>query len=64
MHAACSWIACCLERSATNVEVIQVGHGQFDTMAHFEDGTVQFLRLRLDLQTGPRLAAYVEPVHP
>lgn len=66
MYAAMAWVAACLEQTAENVEVSQVGAGVFDAVVHLSDGKEQWLRVMLALKGGaaPQLSTTVEPLHP
>lgn len=69
MHAAMSWVACCMELHGVRVDVSQIAPGLFDATVYLSDeaGAVAgdiMLRVKLDLTSGPVLRSQVEPVHP
>lgn len=69
MHAAMSWVACCMEQQGVRVEVAQIAPGLFDARVYLADSESDavgdiMLRVRLDLSSGPVLRTQVEPVHP
>src|SRR5690242_18241107 len=57
MYAAMSWVSCCQEKAGVSVSVSQVGSGLFDAEVTTADGRSTFLRVRLNLERGPRLQA-------
>lgn len=62
-----SWVACCIEQPAVEVNVAQLGGGIFDADVKLENGQSQesvWLRVTLALDYGPRLRTLVEPIHP
>ena len=64
MYAAMSWMACCIEQTAIEVNVARVGAGVFDAEVKLANGQSQWLRVTLALEYGPRLRTLVEPMHP
>lgn len=64
MHAAMSWVACCMEKQGESVGVMPLGGGLFDAEVKLSGGDSIWLRVRLVLEAGPVLSTRVEPVHP
>lgn len=64
MHAAMSWVACCMEKPGESVDVVQVGRGAFHATVHFADGGTYMLAVSMLLETGPVLTVQVQPIHP
>ena len=64
MHAAMSWVACCMEKQGESVEVMPLGGGLFDAEVRLQGGGSMWLKVRLILEAGPRLMTQIEPIHP
>lgn len=64
MHAAMSWVACCMEKQGESVDVMPLSGGLFDAEVHLAGGGSMWLRVRLILEAGPVLSTRVEPIHP